>query len=218
MRAAALCVACFAAVTVAVQLGAFAGLDQWSIDHVMPWVAPASHSQPLLSGLLPFTRHTPRSEIPAAIWLYPASVPISALVTAGCCASLWRRGFRVPAAAWASAWILGNAIEVIGKETVLRPTPHVGLVHMPAFDDSFPSGHAIRALLLVALLTAIRPRLRVPAAVWLAIALPLLVVTNAHLPSDVIGAVFLGCGMSLVCARMTRDASRIGAVASAGSS
>lgn len=213
MRAAVLGVTGFAAASVAVRLGAFTRLDQWSIDHVMPWVSPGRHVRPFLSGLLPFTGRTPGSAIPAELWLYPASVPISALVTAGCCAYLWRRGFALPALAWASAWVLGNAIEVVGKATIHRPTPHVGLVQMPAFDDSFPSGHAFRALLLVALVAAIRPRLRAPAATWVAIALPLLVVTNAHLPSDVIGAAFLGCGLSLACARLGRDASGVAALA-----
>jgi membrane-associated phospholipid phosphatase len=203
----------FALVAAAVQLGAFKDIDQWAIDHLMPWVSPAAHPSTFASTVLPFTSATPGLEIPAKLWLYPASVPISGLVTAGCCVYLWRRGGRLPAAAWASAWLLGNAIEVVGKETISRATPHMTwegyVVPLPTFGDSFPSGHTLRAVLLASLVTVLWRRLGVPAAVWVAGVLPLLVVTNAHAPSDVIGGAFLGAALALVCARTSPVASSV---------
>jgi len=53
---------------------------------------------------------------------------------------------------------------------------------------------------------ALWPRLRSPAALWLAAVLPLLVVTNAHAPSDVVGAVFLSAASSLICVRISKNA------------
>jgi hypothetical protein len=201
--------AAFAGVAAAVQLGAFKALDQWAIDHVMPWTSPELHSSStLLSSLLPFTSATPRSEIPAEVWLYPASVPVTALVTAGCCLYLWRSRQRLAALAWAGAWLLVDAIEVLGKETIRRPTPHLTregyLIPMSTFNHSFPSGHALRALLLAALVVVLWPRVLSPATAWLAAALPLLVVTNAHAPSDVVGTVFLSLALALPCMKLSR--------------
>jgi membrane-associated phospholipid phosphatase len=202
--------AAFAAVGAAVQLGACTGIDQWSIDHLMPWASPDAQPSTLLSSVLPFTVHRPAAEIPAELWLYPASALVAAPITMACCIYLWRRGFRLPAIAWASALVFVSAIEILGKHVLRRPTPHMtwrgSIVQMPTFDDSFPSGHAARAVLLAALLAALWPRLRAPAAIWIAAVLPLLVVTNAHAPSDVVGAVFLGGALSLTCVRIRRNA------------
>ena len=196
----------FAVVAGAVQLGAFKVVDQWAIDHLMPWLSPAAHPSTLVSTVLPFTSDTPGLEIPAKLWLYPASALVSGLLTAGLCAFMWRRGMRVPAAVWASAWLLGNAVEVVGKATVRHPTPHMTwegyVVPMPTFHDSFPSGHAFRAVVLASLLAVLWRRLLFPIAIWLVVALPLLVVTNAHAPSDVIGGALLGVGVALACARI----------------
>ncbi|HLX18822.1 MAG TPA: phosphatase PAP2 family protein [Gaiellaceae bacterium] len=212
MRLAALfTIAGFGGATAAVHFGVFKSLDQWSIDHLMPWLSLERHRETFLSEILPFTKYTPRSEIPAELWLYPASVLVSGLVTAACCFRLWRSSLRLPAFGWASAWLIGNAIEVVAKATVRRPTPHLGFAQLPTFVNSFPSGHAIRALLLVAVIATVLPRLRWPAAVWLAASLVLLVITNAHLPSDLIGAAFVGAGLSLACLRLTQRAAGLAA-------
>lgn len=212
MRVAAIVsAAAFVAVSAAVRLGGFMTIDQWAIDHVMPWVSPIRSSS-AWSSFLPFTAHTPAAEIPAELWLYPASPLIAGLITAGCCAYLWRRGERLPSLAWASAWVVVNAIEVVGKHAISRQAPHMlwrgYVIPLPSFADSFPSGHAARALLLAALVAAVRPRLRMAVAAWLAVMLPLLVVTNAHAPSDVVGGLFLSGAFAFVCLRLSGGTER----------
>ena len=69
---------------------------------------------------------------------------------------------RNAALAWAVAWVVANAVEVLGKGVLRRPTLHVtdgasrGDLH--GFDGSFPSGHAMRAVLLAALVVAVSSR------------------------------------------------------------
>ena len=200
------CVAAFAAIATAVALGGFTGIDQWSLDHAMPWLSPNARSAGFGSNFLPFTHNTASTKIPAELWLYPASVPISGLLVAGCGSYLWRQGRAVKAVAWSAAWVVGNAVEVVGKDVIRRPTLHLlwrgAIVRMPTFDDSFPSGHALRAVLVAALLASVWPRVRRAIGVWLMIALSLLVVTNAHTPSDVLGGVLGGVALALVSVRL----------------
>ena len=58
----------------------------------------------------------------------------------------------VVALAPAAAWVIGNGIEVIRKGTITRPPLYReadGIpVHVDAFDDSFPSGHMMRGIIV----------------------------------------------------------------------
>jgi membrane-associated phospholipid phosphatase len=207
------CVASFAAVATAVAFGGFTGIDQWSLDHAMPWLSPIARPAGFASNFLPFTRNTPSTEIPAELWLFPASAPISALLVAGCCSYLWRRGQVVKTVAWSAAWVVGNVVEVVGKDVIRRPALHLSwrgrIAQMPTFDDSFPSGHALRALLVAALLASVWPRVRPAIALWLTMTLSLLVATNAHTPSDVFGGVLVGVTLALICIRLGTATTRV---------
>ena len=48
--------------------------------------------------------------------------------------------------------MIGNGIEVIGKGTITRPALYREVngvpVHIDAFDDSFPSGHMMRGVIV----------------------------------------------------------------------
>ena len=208
------CGAAFAGVATAVALGGFTGIDQWSLDHAMPWLAPVTRSAGFASNLLPFTHATAATEIPAELWRYPASAPISAVLVIGGGSYLWRQGHAVRAIAWSVAWIVGNAVEIVGKDVIRRPTLHISwrgsIVQMPTFDDSFPSGHALRAILVAALLASVWPRVRPAIALWLTITLALLVVTNAHTPSDVLGGVLAGVTLAHIPARLGIAATSLG--------
>lgn len=189
------CAAAFLIVCAAVPLGGFADIDQWSLRHAMPWLSPLTHPQTLSSILLPFHGHQPAPEILAKLWLYPASVPVSALVVGICCGLLWRRGRRSAAAAWAAAWVVCNTAEALGKELIHRPSLYViwhgRRTHVTGFDNSFPSGHTMRALLVAAVVGLLWRRALPTTLLWAAVTFALLVVTNAHTPSDVLGGALL---------------------------
>jgi membrane-associated phospholipid phosphatase len=200
--------AAFAGVCVAVSLSGFTRVDQWSVDHVMPWLSPVTHPQTVASIMLPFNGRPHGAEIPLELWTYPASVPVSTLVLALCCALLWRRGRRAAATAWAAVWVVGNAVEVVGKSVIHRPALHMlwhgGHTHVVGFDDSFPSGHTLRALLVAVLVGLLWRRARPAAAAWAAVTLALLVATNAHTPSDVLGGALLAGALAITAAHLTR--------------
>ena len=129
--------------------------------------------------------------------MYPASILVSLTIFAVGCAVLWRRGAKVAAVVWGAAWFVANAVEVGVKAAIERPALHAtkdGVsYHLASFDHSFPSGHAMRAVLVAAVVLYVWRRLGVVAAVW-ALALPFcLVAASWHVPSDVVGGVLFGC-------------------------
>jgi len=89
---------------------------------------------------------------------------------------------------------------VIGKSTITRPALHTrsgrGLIHVVPFDGSFPSGHEIRAVLLVACLVACFPRLRAVGIGWLCAVTVMLVVGGWHTPSDVLGGLLIAVAVT----------------------
>jgi membrane-associated phospholipid phosphatase len=204
LRAAAACAAAFAAVSVAVALGAFDAVDQWSVDHVMQWLSTDVHPVSVVSALRPVQPWDPTPQVAVDAWLYPASAPISALVLGAVALLLWRRGRRVAAVAWLSAWVLGNAVELLCKNVLERPTLHALGRSLGGFDNSFPSGHTVRSVLLVAALGLLWPRLRPAFAAWLASTLVLLVVASWHTPSDVLGGVLLAGALAAAAASVSR--------------
>ncbi len=193
---AATATAAFAGIAATVVVGGFTGLDQWSVNHAMPWLSPVIRHQTVTSTLLPFRSGTPDLEIPAELWLYPASVPISAIIVAVGCSTLARQRRRGEAVLWASAWVAANFVEVIGKHFIDRPALtmlwHRHRVRYTGFDGSFPSGHSARAFLVAALITVLLRRAWITAASWAGTVIVLLVVANAHTPSDVAGGACLG--------------------------
>src|SRR5439155_19622479 len=103
-------------------------------------------------------------------WTFPGSVLLSGALLVACCVVLARRGRKTAALVWASAWLLANAAELLGKSMLHRPTLHLttagATVPLPSFDNSFPSGHAVRAVVIAALLAAVWRRTGRPALAW----------------------------------------------------
>jgi undecaprenyl-diphosphatase len=182
-----------AALAALVAKGALNGLDQWSIDHLMP-NPPGYLSGPSVgAALVPLYRAswTTGIDVAANIVTLPAQAIVASLLAAVCCFVLWRRGRRRAALVWAGAWILANAIEVLGKATLTRPPLHVQGHHVRGFDSSFPSGHTLRAVLLVALVSATWPSTRRWLVVWAAATLVLLELNGFHVPTDIAGGLLL---------------------------
>jgi membrane-associated phospholipid phosphatase len=210
-RAIALVAAALAVFTGIVIAGWLTRIDDWAIDHVMPGLDPHSNVS-IVNGTglwRPFPLPAPWWEKVLDVYLYPASLLVSAVVTAACCAVLARRGYVVPALVWLAAWLGANAVELAGKLGLDRPdvrwsngTPSV---HVVSFDHSYPSGHTARGVVLAALLAYAFPRVRIVAAVWLLLVPVALVAAGDHTVSDVVGGLLLGLLLVLGAHAMMRE-------------
>jgi membrane-associated phospholipid phosphatase len=185
--------AAFAALAVLVATGVLNGFDQWSIDHLMAAVPDARPGPSLLEAAVPLLHSSWDGglAVVANVVTLPAQALVASVLAGVCCVVLWRRGRRRAALAWACAWILGNAVEALGKATLSRPLLHAGGHAVPAFESSFPSGHTLRSVLLVALVAAAWPSARRWVVLWAAATLVLLEVEGYHVPTDIAGGLLL---------------------------
>jgi membrane-associated phospholipid phosphatase len=181
----------FVAVAVVVVAGGAARIDQYAVDHWMPSLHAGADDAAMLSWGQLYPHLGAPLQVLCNLWTFPASPLASSLVVAAGCRTLARRGRRDAALAWAVAFVLANAVEVIAKSLLTRPALHADGGAYRGFDSSFPSGHALRAVLVAALVAAVWPRFAWPAVAWAALVLPALVLNGAHTPSDVLGGALL---------------------------
>jgi membrane-associated phospholipid phosphatase len=180
-----------------VQGGVLGSVDQFSADHLMPWLVPGNASGTNAKGFYrPFPLHSPGAIKLLDAWTYPCSVLASAFVVILVGVVLWRRYGPVAGVAPAAAWVIADAVEVIGKWGLTKPavfgTADGQRVHVVPFDDSFPSGHMMRGV-IVAWALALVWRRAVPwLAVWAFFVGPALVLVSAHTITDVVGGALLG--------------------------
>jgi membrane-associated phospholipid phosphatase len=171
----------FAALAIAVAAGAFTGLDQWGVDHLMPGGSFTGGKTSLLDSLIPLagTHWDSAWSVLVSVVTVPASFFVSLAIVA------WRS--RVLAALLVAA----VAVETLCKETLTRPELHHGARHVVAFDDSFPSGHTLRAVLVAGAIAS-------PwATAWAVAAIVLLQLAGWHTPTDVAGGLLLGASALL---------------------
>ena len=131
----------FAALAALVAIGATNGFDQWAIDHTMPGAHFGGGKPTAAEGLVPLlhVRWHGTVHVLAEIVTLPAAFLPSLLVL------VVLRRF-----AWIVPWAAGTAGEALCKLTLTRPgLDHDGL-HLAAFDNSYPSGHTLRAVILAA--------------------------------------------------------------------
>ena len=175
MRYASACLAsAFAALAVLVATGATSGIDQWAIDHTMPGAQFSGHKPSLGDALIPL-RHVHWHgvvHVLAEIVTLPAAFLPSLLVL------LALRKY-----AWVIPWAAGTAIEELCKLTLTRPALYHHGLHLAAFDNAYPSGHTIRAVVIAAAWPAARP--------WAAAAIVLLELGGFHVPTDIVGGLLL---------------------------
>ena len=185
-RASALAAA-FAALAGLVFAGSANGVDRWAIDHAMPGARFSAHKQTIAEALVPllhFRWHGALHILTELVTLPAAFLP-SLIVVA---VVVW----RTRTYAWALLWIAGNAVEELCKTTLTRPALYHHGLHLAAFDNSYPSGHTIRAVVLAAMIPAARP--------WAVAAVVLLEVGGFHVPSDIAGGLLLA--LALLAARV----------------
>ena len=192
----------FAAVAVA--LGALVGhghlhrLDQYGLSHLSPWLEPQPEHRSHLRALAPETRHSLGGTL-VALSVYPASFLVSAAIVLAAAAALARRGRGVIGFALVVAWVAANAFELAGKVLVTKPVLQQtswgwhGL--LPGFNHSLPSGHAMRAFVVAAAVSALWRGGRV-AFLW-ALAVPFaLVAVGDHTITDVIAGTAAGLALA----------------------
>jgi membrane-associated phospholipid phosphatase len=211
-RALAATVAALAALTVLVVFGATTGVDEWGIDHVMPGLFPSSAGGRVveMTGLWQvFPLNVAWWEKLLDVYEYPASALASTVIATTTCAVLVRRGRGLEALVWFGAWGAANVVELAGKYLLPRPDVYwsngVARIHVAGFDNSYPSGHSARAMVLAALVAYTWPRLRPAAVLWVLLVPVALVASGAHSISDVVGGTLLGLALVLAAHVMIRE-------------
>jgi membrane-associated phospholipid phosphatase len=178
---------------VLVATGALNGLDQWSVDHLMPGLTDGSRRPSFADAAVPL-RHASWAtglDVVANVVTLPAQALVASALAAVCCVALWRRDRRRTALAWSGAWLVGSAVEVLCKTTLARPLLHANGHTLVAFQSSFPSGHTLRSVLLAAVVAEVWPLARRWVAAWAAASLVLLELDGFHVPSDIAGGLLL---------------------------
>jgi membrane-associated phospholipid phosphatase len=185
--------ASFIGLALLVGVGALAGVDQWSVDHLMPGLSHTGATQSMVEAIVPLLHahwHTWLGVAGNLVTL-PAQVTISTALAGACLVVLWRRGNPRAAIAWAAAWFVGNVLEVVFKSTITRPLLHDGAHPLPGLDSSYPSGHTLRSVLLTALIATVWPRAARWAAAGAAAVLVFLEIDGFHVPTDIAGGVLV---------------------------
>lgn len=166
--------------------GALTGLDQWAVDHAMPFADGSSAPPTLLESVVPLlhAQFHPVGAAVAQIVTLPGQVVISFLLVAAAARKLRN-------AVWIVVWIAAVTVELVFRHALTRPALYRHGVHLVAFDTSWPSGHALRCAIVAAAAAAAWPRLRSVLAVWLVAVAVLLELAGFHTPTDIVGGLLL---------------------------
>jgi membrane-associated phospholipid phosphatase len=190
----------YATLAVLVAVGAFTRVDQWAVDHLMP-SASFGHGRPgWLEAAVPLLHQ--RFDSPLAVAADIVTLPAAALVSLAIVVAAW----RVAGLGLLAAWAAGSAVELLCKHVLVRPALYDGAFHVAAFDGSFPSGHALRAVLVACVVARMWPRARLAAIVWVVASVVLLQLAGWHTPTDLAGGLLLGgfAALALVGGRAAR--------------
>jgi membrane-associated phospholipid phosphatase len=193
--------------------GATTGLDQWAVDHAMPFAGTPSAPPTFVESVVPLLHASfhPLGVGVAQIVTLPGQVVVSFLLVLAAAWRLWTRGRREAAICCVAAWLAAVAVELVFRHTLTRPPLYRHGVHVVAFDMSWPSGHALRCVLVAAALAVAWPRLRVLLVIWLAAVVVLLELAGFHTPTDLVGGLLLATAAVAGAAVLERSGLRRGA-------
>ena len=127
-------------------------------------------------------------------------------------AALFVRGRRRAAAVWLLAMGLAFTIELVGKLTVDQ-IPVAGARTTIAgigVTDSYPSGHAIRSILIAGAVVEAFPMTRRVALAWAIVTVVVVSLSVGHVLTDVIGGVLAGAALAAWTRRLGRSRERGG--------
>lgn len=210
----------FALLGYLVASGHLSRVDQYAVDHLMPGLYPyvVGHDGGFVIWGHSIVSNPNRivNRVADAVTAPAAAVPASLLVAAALGIDVLVRRHVRTALVFGTGYALGNLAELMGKVLLVRPPLHVAtsVAALPIwkFDASFPSGHAIRALLVVVILGLVWPPLRTLGFVWLAAVAALLELAGTHTPTDILGGLLLAGALALLCVEAARQTTRPGAL------
>jgi membrane-associated phospholipid phosphatase len=166
----------------AVERGALRGIDHFGYTHL----------QPLHMG----------------DWSHLADVASPAIACAlVAIAALRLRSDVGLATGWLVALGAGAAIELVCKPIVEHPYPRADEMPWLA-HQGFPSGHAMRGLIVAGAVSAAWPRVRGLLAAWAIVNAALVEVTRMHTLSEVIGGVVAGLALATAVGAIRRPGDR----------
>jgi membrane-associated phospholipid phosphatase len=188
------------ALAVLVDGGRLASLDRFARSHLSPLQAgPAGRGRGETLQLL-------AGATDAIISV--AGIAVSVLLVALAARRLARSGRPQLAGLWLGALAAGFAIELAAKATVHQQQPDLRVIcrglGAGGFDASFPSGHALRSMILAGMATALWPHLRrrfVMAALAVDLALQL---NGIHPLSDIVAGALAGAALWLAVESLSR--------------
>jgi PAP2 superfamily protein len=203
--------AALAAVTGLVATGVTRAVDQYAVDHLMPGLYPFFDGDGFVwlpPGRLVAGWNSDRviNHVADRV-MVPASAAFATLAVLLVLVLARRLDRRI----WLLAYAAALAVELIGKSTIHTNPLVVGASHelrIWKFDDSFPSGHATRAVFVAGLVATAWPRVRLVAAAWALAVVVLLVLAGTHTPSDVAGGVLLALMLVLLCRHVDAQVQR----------
>ena len=198
------CAGAFAALAALVGRGRLTSIDQWAVRNAMPGAHFSGRKPTLVDALVPLWGESWHGGVVVAtnVLTAPGALVIATVVVAIVCLRVGGRA----AVALAAVYVAGNVVEELVKSTLTRPRLYAHGIHLAAFDNSYPSGHTIRIVLLAAAVGLARPRLRVPAAAWAAATVVFLELGGWHVPSDIAGGLLIVA--ALLATTWTSRASR----------
>ncbi len=187
----------FTALAILVAAGRLTSFDQWAVDHAMS-ARFTSEKPSLTRALIPLWHedwHWP-VRVAADIVTLPAFLVPATIVVALACAVV--RGRR--AISLAAAFVAVNVVEVTTKAALTRPALYRHSLHLAGFDNSYPSGHAARSVLVAVAVASAWPRAGRWAAAWAVCSVAMLEIAGLHVPTDIAGGLLIA-GAFVLAAR-----------------
>ena len=185
----------FAALAALVAHGNLTSLDEWAMHHAMPEARFTTTKPTLADALVPLWGSSWHGAVAITtdVVTLPAALITSAAIVALACFVVRGR----TAVALAAVYVVGNCVEELTKATLTRPALFAQGLHVAAFDNSFPSGHTIRAALVALAVAGAWPRAWRWAVVWAAATAVMLELGAQHVPSDIAGGLLLAAALAV---------------------
>ena len=176
-----LCTLLFCLLALLVNAHAFASLNDFAHHHLQPVAGGHGHRH-----LREFTE----------ILLFPAAPLVAAILMGGLSVLFYRRGRVSSAIAWPAVLAVGFVVELLAKLVVSQDHNNAwSLMGGLSLDSSYPSGHMLRAILLVFAATSLWPRFSSLVVVVFCGVGFMLLVNGWHTPTDILGGMLIGLAL-----------------------